>query len=89
MSQICDVTGKQALKGNQVSHAMNHQIKFQKPNIHKKRFWIPGENKWVTLKVSANGIRTINKNGIKAVLNKMAKRAASKKQALKLAISKK
>ena len=78
MSQICDVTGKQALKGNQVSHAMNHKIKFQKPNIHKKRFWVPGENKWVSLRVSAHGIRIINKIGIKAALHRIAKKKAAK-----------
>ena len=78
MSQICDVTGKKALKGNQLSHAMNSKIKWQKPNIHKKRFWVSGENKWVTLRVSAHGIRVINKIGIKAVLNRIAKRTAKK-----------
>jgi len=76
MSQTCEVTGKKALKGNQVSHAMNSQIKWQKPNIHKKRFWVPGENKWVSLKVSAHGIRVINKVGIRAVLNRIAKKSA-------------
>jgi len=78
MSQICDITGKKALKGNQVSHAMNHKIKWQKPNIHKKKFWVPGENKWVSFRVSANGIRTINKIGIHAILSRLAKKSAIK-----------
>lgn len=73
MSYRCEVTGRKALKGNQVSHAMNHQIKFQKPNLRSKRFWIPGENRWVTLRVSSRGIRTINKLGISVVLAEMVK----------------
>ena len=52
MSRICEVTGKKKQKGNQVSHAMNHTRKFFQPNLHKKRFWIPEEKRWVTLKVS-------------------------------------
>ncbi len=75
MSVVCDVTGKKRLKGRQVSHAMNHSIKFSKPNLHKKKFWVPGENKWVTLKVSNHGMRTINKIGIKAVLSRLAKKS--------------
>lgn len=73
MSIRCDVTGRKPLKGMQVSHAMNHSIKHQMPNLHTKRFWVPGENKWVTLKVSAKGIRTINKKGIQAVLRDISK----------------
>ena len=73
MAQQCDVTGKRSLKGMQVSHAMNHKIKFQKPNLHKKRFWVPSEKKWVTLTLSSHGVRTINKRGIEAVLRDMAK----------------
>ncbi len=73
MSRLCEVTGKRSLKGMQVSHAMNHMIKFQKPNLHKKRFWVAEENRWVSLLVSSAGIREVNKNGISAVLRKMAK----------------
>lgn len=72
MSRICEVTGKKSLKGNQVSHAMNHSIIHQQPNLHKKRFWVEAQNKWVTLKVSTRAIRTINKNGISAVLKELA-----------------
>ena len=74
MSKVCEVTGKGSLKGMQVSHAMNHSIKFQKPNLHKKRFWVPGENKWVVLTVSSHGVRTINKRGIAAVLRDIKKK---------------
>jgi large subunit ribosomal protein L28 len=71
MSRICVVTGKKSQKGNQVSHAMNHTRKFFRPNLHKKRFWIAEENRWVTLKVSGAGLRFIAKNGIIAALKKV------------------
>lgn len=70
MSRICDVTGKRRQKGNQVSHAMNHTRKFFQPNLHKKRFWIAAENRWITLKVSGAGLRFIAKNGIEAALKR-------------------
>ena len=60
MSKICEITGKRAITGNRVSHS----------NIKtKRRFYIPEEDVWVTLKVSAAGMRTINKKGIMACLN--------------------
>ena len=71
MSRICQLTGKKNLKGNKVSHAMNHTRKFSRPNLHKKRFFVPGENRWVTLKVSSAGMRYIAKNGIKAALKNL------------------
>ncbi len=71
MGRKCEVTGVKRLKGMQRSHAMNHCIKFQHPNLHKKKFWVPDENRWVVLKVSANANRIINKKGIKAVLRKI------------------
>ena len=71
MSRICDVTGKRHQKGNQVSHAMNHTRKFFEVNLHKKRFWVASEKKWVTLKVSSAGVRFIAKNGVEAALKQM------------------
>ncbi len=71
MSRRCEVTGKGLLKGNMVSHAMNHTRKFSQPNLKNKRFWVPGENRWVRLRVSAAGIRLIAKNGIKATLTQL------------------
>ena len=71
MSRICEVTGKKKQKGNQVSHAMNHTRKFFEVNLHKKRFWIASEKKWITLKVSSAGVRFIAKNGIEAALKQM------------------
>ena len=71
MGRKCEVTGVKSLKGLQRSHALNSCIKFQHPNLHTKRFFIPGENRWITLKVSTKGMRTINKKGIKAVLKEI------------------
>ena len=68
MSRICDITVKKKQKGKQVSHAMNHTRKFFQPNLHKKRFWVAEEKRWVTLKVSGAGLRFIAKNGILAAL---------------------
>ena len=68
MARVCDITGKRAISGNHVSHAHNKVKRKFYPNLHKKRFYIPEEDRWVTLKVSASALRTINKNGISAVL---------------------
>ena len=70
MARVCDITGKRPRVGNNVSHANNKTKRKFYPNLQKKRFYIPEEDKWVTLKVSASAIRTINKNGIAAVLKK-------------------
>ncbi|MEM6829318.1 MAG: 50S ribosomal protein L28 [Bacteroidota bacterium] len=70
MSKICDITGKRPQVGNNVSHANNKTKRRFNPNLQKKRFYIPEEDKWITLKVSTSAIRTINKNGITAVLKK-------------------
>ena len=74
MSRICDLTGKAALKGNNVSHSnVKTKRKFY-PNLHTKRFYIPEEDRWITLKVSTAAIKTINKNGITAVIEKFIKK---------------
>ena len=73
MSKVCQVTGKRPRVGNNVSHANNKTKRKFYPNLHTKRFYIPEEDRWVTLKVSATALRTINKNGITAVLKKAAK----------------
>lgn len=70
MSRVCELTGKKAMVGNNVSHAVNRTKRRFNINLMKKRFYIPEEDKWVTLKVSANALKTINKNGIAAVLKK-------------------
>ena len=68
MSKICEITGKRPITGNNVSHAMNKTRRRFLPNLQKKRFYIPEEDKWITLKLSASAIRTINKKAITAVL---------------------
>ena len=66
--RFCQITGKSALTGNHVSHS-NHKTKRRfNVNLQKKRFFIPEEDRWVELKVSAAGIRNINKKGISACL---------------------
>ncbi|GAA4144255.1 MULTISPECIES: 50S ribosomal protein L28 [Sphingobacterium] len=74
MSRICDLTGKTALKGNNVSHSnVKTKRKFY-PNLQTKRFYIPEEDRWITLKVSTSAIKTINKNGITASIEKFIKK---------------
>ncbi|QHT66291.1 50S ribosomal protein L28 [Rhodocytophaga rosea] len=68
MAKVCQLTGKKTQVGNNVSHANNKTKRKFFPNLHKKRFFIPSENAWITLKVSTSALRTINKNGIEAVL---------------------
>jgi large subunit ribosomal protein L28 len=70
MARVCDLTGKRPQVGNNVSHANNKTKRKFYPNLQKKKFYVPEENAWITLKVSTSAIRTINKNGISAVLKK-------------------
>ena len=68
MSRVCELTGKKAMVGNNVSHAMNKTKRKFDANLMKKRFYLPEEDKWVTLKVSASALKNINKKGISAVI---------------------
>ncbi len=68
MSRVCELTGKRAMVGNNVSHAMNKTKRKFNVNLVKKRFYIPEEDKWITLKVSTSALKNINKRGITAVL---------------------
>lgn len=68
MSRVCQVTGKKPAVGNTVSHANNKRRRRFLPNLHTQRFWIEGEKRWVTLRVSTHGLRTIEKRGVEAVL---------------------
>ena len=77
MSRVCQVTGKKPIKGNLVSHANNKTRRTFQPNLHSRRFWVEGENRWVRLRVSTAGLRRIDKLGIEAVLAEVrAKKAA-------------
>jgi large subunit ribosomal protein L28 len=68
MSRICQITGKRMMVGNNVSHSNKKTKRRFYPNLVNKKFFLEDENRWVTLKVSAAGIRTINKNGLKKAL---------------------
>jgi len=68
MSKICQVTGKKMMVGNNVSHSKRRTKRAFLPNIFTKKFYLPEEDRWITLKVSAAGIRNINKNGLLNVL---------------------
>lgn len=68
MSRVCDITGKRVMFGNNVSHAMNKTRRRFDINLIKKRFYIPEEDKWITLKIKSSVLKTINKKGISAVI---------------------
>lgn len=71
MSKVCQVTGKRPMVGNNVSHANNKTKTRSLPNLQKHRFWVPTMRRWVTLRVSAHGLRIINRRGIDAVVAQM------------------
>ncbi len=71
MARVCDLTGKKTISGNNVSHSNRKTRRKFYPNLQEKRFFIPEENRWVTLKVSTTAIRTISKKGIGAYLKEL------------------
>jgi large subunit ribosomal protein L28 len=74
MSRVCQITGKKPTVGNTVSHANNKNRRRFLPNLHTHRFWIEEEKRWVTLKVSTRGLRTIEKHGVAAAVAKLRAR---------------
>ena len=78
MSKTCEITGKKVMFGNNVSKSLNRTRRRFDVNLMKKRFFIPDENKWVTLKVSASALKTINKKGISEVLKEARKQGLIK-----------
>ena len=68
MSRVCNITGKKAMVGNHVSHSNRKTKRTFDVNLIKKRFFVPEENQWVTLKLSTSALKTINRKGISAVL---------------------
>ena len=74
MSRVCQVTGKRPATGNNVSHAHNKTRRRFLPNLHTRKFWVESEDRWVKLRVSRKGLRTIDKKGIEAVLDEMRSR---------------
>jgi large subunit ribosomal protein L28 len=75
MAKLCPITGKRPVFGNTVSHANNKSRRRWEPNLQWKRIWLPNENRFVRMRVSARGLRTIQKLGVEAALRKSAKRS--------------
>jgi large subunit ribosomal protein L28 len=78
MSKTCEITGKKVMFGNNVSKSLNRTRRRFDVNLMKKRFFIPEEDKWVTLKVSTSALKTINKKGISEVLKEARKQGLIK-----------
>lgn len=74
MSRVCQVTGKKPMLGNNVSHANNKTRRRFLPNLHYRKLWVESENRWIRLRVSQEGLRTIDKKGIDVVLGEMRAR---------------
>ena len=77
MARVCEITGKRPMSGNNVSHANNKNKRRFLPNLQRRKFWIESENRWISLRLSNAALRTIDKNGIDAVLAKMRLRGES------------
>ena len=68
MSRVCQLTGKKPMTGNRVSHANNKRRRRFLPNLHMQRFWLESERRFVSLRISSNALRTIEKKGIEKVV---------------------
>ncbi len=68
MARVCSITGKKPMVGNNVSHANNKTKRRFLPNLQKRRFWVESENRWISMRVSTAGLRTIDRKGIDVVL---------------------
>jgi large subunit ribosomal protein L28 len=77
MARVCQVTGKKPMVGNNVSHANNKTKRRFLPNLQNRKFWVESENRWISMRITNAALRTIDKNGIDAVLAGM--RAAGEK----------
>jgi large subunit ribosomal protein L28 len=71
MARVCQVTGKRPITGNKVSHSNIKTKRRFLPNLQTKRFFLAEEDKWVTIKLSSDAIRTINKNGLYSVVKQL------------------
>tara|TARA_R110002096_G_scaffold247632_1_gene440063 strand:+ start:271 stop:564 length:294 start_codon:yes stop_codon:yes gene_type:complete len=74
MSKVCQVTGKRPISGNTISHSNAKRRRRFEPNLHTHRFWLESQKRFVSLRVSANGMRTIDKKGFEAVYAELKKR---------------
>jgi large subunit ribosomal protein L28 len=77
MSRVCQIVGTRPMTGNTVSHANNRRRRRFLPNLHTQRFWLEEEKRWLTLRVSTKGMRTIEKKGLQAVLADLRRRGIS------------
>jgi large subunit ribosomal protein L28 len=74
MSKVCQLTGKRPITGNNVSHSNRKTKRRFLPNLQRKRFFVPELDKWITLRISMNALRTINKKGVYAYLMELKKK---------------
>ena len=74
MARVCQVTGKAPMVGNNVSHANNRTKRRFLPNLQRRRFWVESENRWVSLRLTNNALRTIDRKGIDVVLAELRAR---------------
>ncbi len=79
MSRVCDLTGKKAIVGNKVSHSNTKTKRKFNVNLQTKKFYLPEEDEWITLRISTSALKTINKNGIAAVLKEAKEQGYLKK----------
>ncbi len=79
MSRVCEITGKKSIVGNKVSHSNTKTKRRFNVNLQVKKFFLPEENKWITLRLSTSALRTINKNGITAVIKEAKEQGFMKK----------
>lgn len=79
MSRVCEITGKKAIVGNKVSHSNAKTKRKFNVNLQVKKFYLPEEDKWITMRISTSALRTINKNGITAVVKEARKQGILKK----------
>ncbi len=70
MARVCQITGKKTITGNNVSHSNRKTRRVFRPNLFKKKFYLPEEDRWIVLKVSAKGLRIINKVGIQEAMKR-------------------
>lgn len=79
MSRVCEITGKKAIVGNNVSHSNTKTKRKFNVNLKVKKFYLPEEDKWITMRISTSALRTINKNGITAVVKEAREKGYLKK----------
>ena len=76
MARVCQVTGKAPMVGNNVSHANNRTKRRFLPNLQRRRFWVESESRWVSLRLTNNALRTVDKKGIDVVLAELRAKGA-------------